>query len=278
MTLITKDFLKSAGIFCLFLLLQLLIPLVAWGLSSLPTFAGTVYNIPGGENATFGITIPAMAFSFFVMQLAFVMLLHFTGWVRIKLFSGKSANFGFSGMPIFHFVGVFVVLSMGLQLMLLPLHLDDGNTNTLFKQLSSNIWGVLSLVVVGTLVEELTYRAGVFQLTRKHLGNIGAMLLSSLLFALVHGNLYQAIPAFFLGLALAYLYLRTEDLRLCWSAHIANNALAVLAFHYAPLAHLGEQWPVWQQVGVGALMVAMGGFGLLMKGSLLKKLFGRAKG
>ena len=148
----------------------------------------------------------------------------------------------------------------------------------LFKQLSSNIWGVLSLVVVGTLAEELTYRAGVFQLTRKHIGNIGAMLLSSLLFALVHGNLYQAIPAFFLGLALAYLYLRTEDLRLCWSAHIANNALAVLAFHYAPLAHLGEQWPVWQQVGVGALMVVMGGFGLLMKGSLLKKLFGRAKG
>ena len=111
MTLITKDFLKTAGIFCLFLLLQLFIPLVAWGLSSLPAFAGMVYNIPGGKNATFSITIPALAFSFFVVQLAFVLLLHFTGWVRIKLFSGKSANFGFSGMPIFHFVGVFVVLS-----------------------------------------------------------------------------------------------------------------------------------------------------------------------
>lgn len=278
MTLITKDFLKTAGIFCLFLLLQLLIPLVAWGLSSLPTFAGTVYNIPGVKNATFNITIPAIAFSFFVMQLAFVLLLHFTGWVSIKLFSGKSANFGFSGMPIFHFVGVFVVLSMGIQLMLQPLHLDDGNTNAMFKQLSSNIWGVLSLTILGTLVEELIFRAGIFQLTRKHLGNIGAMFLSSLLFGLVHLNWYQVIPAFFLGFVLAYLYLRTEDLRLCWSAHIANNALAVLAFHYAPLDHLGEQWPVWQQVGVGALMVVMGGFGLLMKGSLLKKLFGRAKG
>ena len=278
MTQITKVFLKTAGIFCLFLLLQLCIPLVAWGLSSLPAFAGTVYTMPGVKNATFNITIPAIAFSFFVMQLAFLLLLHFTGWVSIKLFSGKSANFGFSGMPIFHFVGVFVVLSMGIQLMLLPLHLDDGNTNALFKQLSSNIWGVLSLTILGTLVEELIFRAGIFQLTRKHLGNIGAMFLSSLLFGLVHLNWYQVIPAFFLGFVLAYLYLRTEDLRLCWSAHIANNALAVLAFHYAPLAHLGEQWPVWQQVGVGALMVAMGGFGLLMKGSLLKKLFGRAKG
>ena len=268
---------KSAGIFCLFLSLQVFIPLVAWALSSLPAFAGTVYNIPGVKNASFNITIPAMAFSIFVVQLAFVLLLHFTGWVRIKLFSGKSANFGFSGMPIFHFVGAFVVLSMGLQLLLQPLHLDDGNTNALFKQLSSNIWSVLSLTILGTLAEELIFRAGIFQLTRKHIGNIGAMFLSSLLFALVHINLYQAIPAFFLGFALAYLYLRTEDLRLCWSAHIANNALAVLSFHYPPLAHLGEQWPVGQQVGVGALMVAMGGFGLLMKGSLLKKLFGRAK-
>lgn len=275
---ITKDFLKSAGLFCLFLSLQLIIPFLALGLSQIQVFHGAQFNLPGIEGKLLAITVPAMAFSFFIAQLAYILLLHFTGWSRIKLFSGKSANFGFSGMPIFHFVGVFVVLSMGLQLMLLPLHLDDGNTNALFKQLSSNIWGVLSLVVVGTLAEELTYRAGVFQLTRKHIGNIGAMFLSSLLFALVHGNLYQAIPAFFLGLALAYLYLRTEDLRLCWSAHIANNALAVLAFHYAPLAHLGEQWPVWQQVGVGALMVAMGGFGLLMKGSLLKKLFGRAKG
>lgn len=218
-----------------------------------------------------------MAFSFFVVQAGFCAVVAFHGMGEHQTVQRKISQFRFSGMPIFHFVGVFVVLSMGLQLMLQPLHLDDGNTNVLFKQLSSNIWGVLSLVVVGTLAEELTYRAGVFQLTRKHIGNIGAMLLSSLLFALVHGNLYQAIPAFFLGLALAYLYLRTEDLRLCWSAHIANNA-AVLAFHYAPLAHLGEQWRVWQQVGVGALMVVMGGFGLLMKGSLLKKLFGRAKG
>ena len=277
MTLITKDFLKSAGIFCLFLLLQLLIPLVAWGLSSLPTFAGTVYNIPGGENATFGITIPAMAFSFFVVQLAFVLLLHFTGWVSIKLFSGKSANFGFSGMPIFHFVGVFVVLSMGLQLMLLPLHLDDGNTNAMFKQLSSNIWGVLSLTILGTLAEELTYRAGILRLSQKHIGNIGAFILSSLLFAIVHGNLQQGVPAFILGFALAYLYVRTEDLRLCWAAHLANNVIALLTIRIPALEHFGDSWSTFQQVGIGALMFVLGAIGLLMKGSLLKKLFGRAK-
>ena len=277
MTLITKDFLKTAGIFCLFLLLQLLIPLVAWGLSSLPTFAGTVYNIPGGKNATIGITIPAMAFSFFVVQLAFVMLLHFTGWVRIKLFSGKSANFGFSGMPIFHFVGAFVVMSLGLGLMLQPLKMDDGNSVTLLRQLTTNIWGILSVTIVGTLAEELTYRAGILRLSQKHIGNIGAFILSSLLFAIVHGNLQQGVPAFILGFALAYLYVRTEDLRLCWAAHLANNVIALLTIRIPALEHFGDSWSTSQQVGIGALMFVLGAVGLLMKGSLLKKLFGRAK-
>ena len=277
MTLITKDFLKTAGIFCLFLLLQLLIPLVAWGLSSLPTFAGTVYNIPGGENATISITIPAMAFSFFVVQLAFVLLLHFTGWVRIKLFSGKSANFGFSGMPIFHFVGVFVVMSLGLGLMLQPLKMDDGNSVALLRQLTTNIWGILSVTIVGTLAEELTYRAGILRLSQKHIGNIGAFILSSLLFAIVHGNLQQGVPAFILGFALAYLYVRTEDLRLCWAAHLANNVIALLTIRIPALEHFGDSWSTFQQVGIGALMFVLGAVGLLMKGSLLKKLFGRAK-
>ena len=54
--------------------------------------------------------------------------------------------------------------------------------------------------MVGTLAEELTYRAGILRLTRKHIGNIGAIIISALLFGLVHGNLFQAIPAFFLGI------------------------------------------------------------------------------
>ncbi len=274
---ITKDFLKSAGLFCLFLSLQIIIPFLAFGLSQIQVFHGAQFNLPGIERKLIAITIPAMAFSFFIVQLVYVLLLHFTGWARIKLFSGKSANFGFSGMPVFHFVGAFLVMSQGLQLLLQPLHLDDGNTNVLFRQLTSNIWGILSVTIVGALAEELTYRAGILRLTQKHIGNIGAFILSSLMFAVVHGNLQQGVPAFILGFALAYLYVRTEDLRLCWAAHLANNVIALLTMRIPALEHFGDSWSISQQVGIGALMFVLGAVGLLMKGSLLKKLFGRAK-
>ena len=122
---ITKDFLKSAGLFCLFLSLQLIIPFLALGLSQIQVFHGAQFNLPGIEGKLLAITIPAMAFSFFIVQLAYVLLLHFTGWARIKLFSGKSAKLlAFSGMPILHFTGAFVVMSLGLGLMLQPLKMD----------------------------------------------------------------------------------------------------------------------------------------------------------
>ena len=161
--------------------------------------------------------------------------------------------------------------------MLQPLKMDDGNSVALLRQLTTNIWGILSVTIVGTLAEELTYRAGILRLSQKHIGNIGAFILSSLLFAIVHGNLQQGVPAFILGFALAYLYVRTEDLRLCWAAHLANNVIALLTIRIPALEHFGDSWSTFQQVGIGALMFVLGAVGLLMKGSLLKKLFGRAK-
>lgn len=274
---ITKDFLKSAGIFCLFLLLQVLIPVLALPLSLLPLFDGAQFSLLGMETAAFKITIPAMAFAFCAVQLGYVALLHFTRLAKIRLRGGKSANFGFSGFPIFHFTGAFLVMAIGLQLLLAPLNLNDGNSTALFRQLTTNIWGLLSVIVVGTLAEELTFRAGILQLTRKHLGNIGAVVLSSLLFALVHGNWFQVVPAFILGLALGYLYLRTDNLRLSWAAHLANNTFAVLSLRYAEIENFGQDWPLAQQLGVGALLFVLGTLGLVMRGSMVKRLFGHSK-
>ena len=53
--------------------------------------------------------------------------------------------------------------------------------------------------------------------------------------------------------------------------------IALLTIRIPALEHFGDSWPIPQQVGIGALMFVLGAVGLLMKGSLLKKLFGRAK-
>ena len=48
-------------------------------------------------------------------------------------------------------------------------------------------------------------------------------------------NLSQAIPAIILGTALGLHYFRTNDLRLCLTAHVLNNTLAVVLLFFPEL-------------------------------------------
>lgn len=100
----------------------------------------------------------------------------------------------------------------------------------------------LAVISIGPLVEELLFRgilltsllrttAGVIARSRY----VGAILLSGLLFGLVHlpdlGFFWFAVPNLvFLGLALGWLRLQSGSLWPCVLAHALNNALAITAW------------------------------------------------
>ncbi len=56
-------------------------------------------------------------------------------------------------------------------------------------------------------------------------GEATAILLSSAIFACIHGNLFQFVYAFGVGALFSYVYLRTGRLRYCITLHILVNAL-----------------------------------------------------
>ena len=86
-----------------------------------------------------------------------------------------------------------------------------------------------AIVVAAPVVEELLFRGMLQNALAKYLPIWGAILLSSFLFALVHGQPY-AIPGLMsLSLAFGYLYHRTGSLRTNIILHMANNAFALLA-------------------------------------------------
>lgn len=78
---------------------------------------------------------------------------------------------------------------------------------------------------VGPIVEELVYRGFVMQSLRKY-GTMFAMVLSSFLFGIMHGNIAQIPFAFFVGLVLAYI---AQEYSLKWAmiVHIINNFVFV---------------------------------------------------
>lgn len=87
--------------------------------------------------------------------------------------------------------------------------------------------GIFVVVVAAPLVEELLFRGFLQRALTNHLPVWAAILISSLPFALVHGQPY-AIPGLMsLSIAFGYLYHRTGSLRTNIMLHMANNAFTL---------------------------------------------------
>ena len=68
-----------------------------------------------------------------------------------------------------------------------------------------------------------------------------AIMVSALFFALIHGNPWQAIPAFTMGCLFGYIYYRTGSLKLTMLMHFVNNTFALICSHIDALSDM-ETW------------------------------------
>ena len=83
--------------------------------------------------------------------------------------------------------------------------------------------------------EELIFRKLLIDRARRF-GDLPAILVSALLFALFHGNLFQFFYAFLLGMVMAYIYTRSGKYLWCVAMHSAINFVGTLMI--PPLAAL----------------------------------------
>lgn len=152
-------------------------------------------------------------------------------------------------------VVAFLFFALGISFLLEPFGLADNGMNETFDAMKRNPYCLALLCLVGPLTEELVFRAGISRsLFRSGLPQWAAIAVSSLAFALVHGNLAQGIPAFILGVILSWLYFRTGNLRLCLPAHIANNTVAVVLLYFPETADISST----VQLASGGVMALLG--------------------
>lgn len=90
----------------------------------------------------------------------------------------------------------------------------------------------LSTALVPALVEEFAMRGLVLGSLRKY-GDGFAVLVSSILFGLMHGNFEQMPFAFLVGLALGFIAVKTNSLLLAMAVHATNNFVSVI-FDFMP--------------------------------------------
>jgi membrane protease YdiL (CAAX protease family) len=97
----------------------------------------------------------------------------------------------------------------------------------MFADISQNNLPVfLSIVIVAPLGEEWISRGIILKGLLKHYSPRKAIVWSAVIFGIIHFNPWQAVSAFFIGLAIGWIYWRTRSLWLCVFMHAVNNAAA----------------------------------------------------
>ncbi len=81
---------------------------------------------------------------------------------------------------------------------------------------------VIATVMLAPVFEELMFRKMLIDRTVQY-GEKTAMIVSGLMFGLFHTNFYQMLYAFAIGMILAYIYIRTRDIRYSIGLHALFN-------------------------------------------------------
>lgn len=98
-------------------------------------------------------------------------------------------------------------------------------------------WGWIAVGVLVPIAEEMVFRGAILRTLLNlcgHRWRWGAIVLSALLFGVVHGNMAQMLNATLMGCLLGWLYYRSGSIAPGIVFHIVNNSVAVLLVRMMP--------------------------------------------
>ena len=107
----------------------------------------------------------------------------------------------------------------------------DGGIEAVTEMIfSGSLWAtVISTVIMAPIMEELMIRGLSLNKLLSGSKKWTAIIVSSIVFGVIHMNLLQGLNAFVLGIVLALVYYKTRSLITCMLCHAANNLLSVVS-------------------------------------------------
>ena len=110
---------------------------------------------------------------------------------------------------------------------------DEQNIVQYFKHNKITKLAVLNTVVIVPIIEEIVFRGLFYKLLRSYFSIVPSMLISSIIFSIVHQNILVSIVLFSLGLILCYSYERNKSIIYPIVIHSLFNLLMLLLILYA---------------------------------------------
>ncbi|MDO5446971.1 MAG: type II CAAX endopeptidase family protein [Prevotellaceae bacterium] len=107
-----------------------------------------------------------------------------------------------------------------------------------FEQMFGSFMGILAISVIAPIVEEVIFRGIILKqlltMQKFHTKYWYAIVISAVLFALVHCNPAQMPHAFLIGILLGWLYYHTKSIMPGIIYHLVNNTIACIIYHFYP--------------------------------------------
>lgn len=121
-----------------------------------------------------------------------------------------------------------------------------------FQNMSHDVLGILSVALLGPIIEELCFREAIEgSMLRSGVKPWVAIVVSALLFGLIHGNPVQMVFGALMGVVLGVIYYKTGNIVLTCIVHVLNNSWSVLM-----MATGGTEVPDWLDTTAGMLVTA----------------------
>jgi len=90
------------------------------------------------------------------------------------------------------------------------------------------IYSSLFAAIAGPIMEEVVFRGFMYNAIKKHLGAFWGILITALIFSILHAHWVGFMPILILGILLAYLYEKTGSLVSSITVHITHNLASLL--------------------------------------------------
>ena len=119
---------------------------------------------------------------------------------------------------------------------------------------------IVLAVIMAPIFEEIVFR-GIIQkgLINKGMNPATAIIISSVVFGLVHGNPWQFVGAVLLGCVLGFVYHRTKSLLLPILLHAFNNLCSSILIFYGDSESFADVFRIseWLVLGIGIILFAV---------------------
>ena len=99
-------------------------------------------------------------------------------------------------------------------------------------------WSVLMLVILAPVMEEVLFRGILLEAVRSKYSSGRAIVVSALMFGVIHFIPQQVVNAFVIGLILGFIYVRTDSLWPVIIIHALNNAMAYVVMQWSDGANI----------------------------------------